>query len=108
METKTDNTKETLEGYVVDIACLRTMPSARVGEAAKEHTTECSLMGHCIESGYGLVDKDGKIKLLDPKATTHVVEALMKTSREKGTRLRVEREGKSGKMETVSVSEVVD
>ncbi|MFD2512468.1 hypothetical protein ACFSRY_01205 [Pontibacter locisalis] len=57
METKTETTKETLEGYVVDIACLRTIPSVRLGEAAKEHTTECSLMGHCMESGYGLVEK---------------------------------------------------
>ena len=93
---------------MVDIACLRTMPAERTGEAAKKHSTACALMGHCIESGYGLVDDEGRMTLLDPKATRHVVEALMKTSKEKGVRLRVEREGKAGEMETVSVREVVD
>ncbi|GAB3833780.1 hypothetical protein [Pontibacter rugosus] len=108
METKPDRLRETLEGYVVDIACLRTTPVTRIGEAARVHSTACALMGHCIESGYGLVDDNGKITLLDPKATKHVIEALVKTSKEKGARLRVEREGKAGEMETVSVREAVD
>ncbi|MDX5423533.1 hypothetical protein [Pontibacter virosus] len=58
METKPDHLKETLEGNVVAISCLRTIPSAQTGEAAKEHSTACALMGHCIESGYGLVDSN--------------------------------------------------
>lgn len=108
MEAKSDNATETLEGYVVDIACLRTIPAAKIGESAKMHTTACALMGHCIESGYGLVDDNGKMTLLDPKATKHVVEALISTSKEKGVRLRVMREENDGAMETVSVEEVED
>ncbi|ARS38139.1 hypothetical protein [Pontibacter actiniarum] len=107
MEKKTEDIRENLEGYVVDIACLRTIPSAQIPDKARTHTTACALMGHCIESGYGLVDNNDKITLLDPKATKHVVETLMKTSKEKGARLHVVRERKGGGMETVSVREVV-
>ena len=96
--------KETLEGYVVDIACLRTMPASRLSEKAKEHTTACALMGHCIESGYGLIDEENKMVLLDAVATPWIVALLKKTDTEKGVRLRVDREAKEGKMETTKVS----
>ena len=93
----------------MDIDCLRTISSAKIRESAKTHTTACTLMGHCIESsGYGLVDDNGKMTLLDPKATKHVVEALMKTTKEKGVRLRVALEEKDAGVETVSVNEVED
>ena len=96
--------KETLEGYVVDIACLRTMPASQLSAQAKEHTTACALMGHCIESGYGLVDEKDKMVLLDSEATLWIVTLLKRTDKEKGVRLRVEREEKEGKMETIKVS----
>lgn len=108
MADKTKVEKETLEGYVVDIACLRTAPSYGLEEMAEEHTTACALMGHCIESGYGLVRKDGSMTLLDPKATPHVVWALTQASTERGAWLRVERQQNGDKMETVSALEVVD
>lgn len=96
--------KETLEGYLVDIACLRTMPASRLSDKAKEHTTACALMGHCIESGYGLVDEENKMVLLDSEATLRVVTLLKRTDTEKGVRLNVEREEQEGKMETTKVS----
>lgn len=94
-----------MEGHVVDVACLRTIPSSQIGEEAKSHTTACALMGHCMESGYGLVGPDGRVALLDPKATPHVVSVLNHTTVERGVWLRVEREQKGEKMETQSVSE---
>ena len=97
--------KETLEGYVVDIACLRSMPAAKLGEQAIEHTTACALMGHCIESGYGLIDEENKMVLLNSEATPRIVDLLKKTDTEKGVRLKVEREEKEGKMKTTKISE---
>lgn len=96
--------KEILEGYVVDIICLRNMPASQYSEQAKEHTTACALMGHCMESGYGLVGEQNKLVVLDPKATPWVVALLKKTDKEKGVRLQVEREAKEGKMETTKIS----
>ena len=95
--------KEVLEGYVVDIICLRHMSPAQYTEQAKGHTTSCALMGHCVESGYGLVGDNNKLVVLDPKATPWVVALLKKTNNEKGVRLKVEREENDKEMETVKV-----
>ena len=95
--------KEVLEGYVVDAICLRHMSPSQYTEQAKKHTTACALMGHCIESGYGLVGEQNRLVVLDPKATPWVVALLKKTDKEKGVRLRVEREKKDEEMETAKV-----
>ncbi|MEX2336808.1 MAG: hypothetical protein WD555_06020 [Fulvivirga sp.] len=95
--------KETLEGYVVDIACLRNIPALQLSKRAKEHTTACALMGHCIESGYGLVDIENRIMLLDSEATPRIVGLLKETTMEKGVQLKVEREKQKGKMKTTKV-----
>ena len=95
--------KEVLEGYVVDIICLRHMSPSQYTEQAKKHTTTCALMGHCVESGYGLVGDNNKLVVLDPKATPWVVALLKKTDMEKGVRLKVEREENEKEMETVKV-----
>ena len=97
---------ETLDGYVVDLICLRKYPADAYAERAKEHTQACALEGHCIESGFGLVSDDGRVGLLDPAATPQVVEAVRGSEREAGIRLRVRREEQEGEMQTVAVSEV--
>lgn len=96
--------KEVLEGYVVDIICLRKMSPSNYTADAKEHTTACAIMGHCVESGYGLAGEENDLKLLDPKATPLVAELLTKTDQAKGVRLKVERQQKNEEMETVKVS----
>lgn len=100
-----DNHKETLEGYLIDIACIRTSPVAKLPERAKEHTKACALMGHCMESGYGLVNKQGKLAILDDEATPKIAALLQSTESEKGIWLQVECFEKDGKMETLSVRE---
>ena len=97
---------EVLEGYVVDVACLRKYPCDDWPDRAREHTTKCALMGHCIESGYGLVADDGRATLLDQSATPHVVNALGRSGRERGIRLRVTREREEHEMRTTRVSEI--
>jgi hypothetical protein len=99
-------TREVLEGYVVDQACLRKYPQDELLERARVHTTECALMGHCVESGYGLVNEEGRPLLLEPASTTQVVEALRGTSREHGVRLRAMREMQEKEMRTTQVDEV--
>ena len=98
--------REVLEGYVVDQACLRKYPQDELLERARVHTTECALMGHCMESGYGLVDEDGRALLLEPSSTTQVVEALRSTEKERGVRLRATREMQENEMRTTGVAEV--
>lgn len=93
--------EEILEGYVVDIACLRKYPRAELAARARGHSRECGMMGHCIESGFALVDEAGGVALLDPAATPKVVSALEATDREKGIRMRATRRpDQDGHMET--------
>lgn len=101
-----ESRRETLEGYVVDQACLRKYPQDELLERAREHTTRCALMGHCMESGYGLVNNEGRPLLLEAAATNQVVEALQSSSRERGVRLRAVREMQDGAMHTRRVEEV--
>lgn len=98
--------REVLEGYVVDQACLRKYPQDELLERARVHTTECALMGHCMESGYGLVNDEGRPLLLEPSSTTQVVEALRSTEQGRGVRLRATREMQEKEMRTTRVDEV--
>lgn len=101
-----DTLRETWVGYVIDIACVRKSPSAELLDRASVHTTECALMGHCIESGFALVDYDGGIHLLEPAATTEVVEELRRTGVGEGLRLQVTRQLDGQEMRTVEVRRV--
>ena len=67
---------ENLSGYVVDIICLRLYPQNELLERAKVHTRKCSLAGHCTESGFGLVDEEGRMSLLDPNATPQLLDVI--------------------------------
>lgn len=99
--------KEVLEGYVVDLACIRTTPYTDLQKFSREHSIDCGLMGHCIESGYGLIDNEGKIQILDSKATSNVVSILEnKRNNKKGIKLHVEREIENGRMHTTNVIEI--
>ncbi len=97
---------EEVTGYVVDVGCIRKWPRERMGEWAREHTRACALMGHCLESGYGLVDEEGRIALLDSAATLKVVDAVRASERERGIRLRASRRAHGDKMETEIVEEI--
>lgn len=102
MSTRT----ETAEGYVVDIACIRKYPQAELIERARAHTKECALMGHCAESGYGLVSDTGSVALLEPAATPGVLDAIRGSDREQGIKLRATREMQGEEMRTTGVEEV--
>ena len=97
---------ETLEGYVVDQACLRKYPQDELLERARQHTKKCALMGHCMESGYGLVNEEGRPLLLEPAATPAVVGAIHGSDRDHGIRLRATRQMQDSEMRTVSVEEI--
>ena len=100
--------KEVFEGHVVDVACVRKYPRSELAGRAREHTRECVLMGHCIESGYALVSEDGGLLLLDDDATLRVVDAVRKAAHDRGIRLRARRTFREGKMHTTDVEVVED
>ena len=95
--------EEQLEGYVVDIACLRKYASGEVQSRARAHTRSCLLMGHCVESGYGLVGGDGTVTLLDTQATPLVVGAVKTCPSEDRIHLTVHRRRKDGEMVSCDV-----
>ena len=94
---------ETVEGYVVDIACIRKYARDELLERARTHTRACSTMGHCIESGYGLIDERDRVYVLDAKATPQVLDAIERSEQDRGIRLRVTRTMENGEMETANV-----
>jgi hypothetical protein len=97
---------ETLEGYVIDVGCIRKNARDELLGKARTHTQECALMGHCIESGYGLVTEDDRLTILDSEATPKIVHTVEESSTEEGIRLRVKREERDGSMETDSLKEI--
>lgn len=97
---------ETAEGYVVDVACIRKYPRDELLARSREHTRACGLEGHCAESGYGLVDEQGRLALLDAEATPKVLAAIRSSDHDKGIRLRATRQMASEQMQTSMVEEV--
>lgn len=73
--------QETVEGFVVDIACWHKYSRDELLDKSRVHGKHCSLMGHCLESGYNLVNADG-LSLLDPAATAQAVEAIRRSDRQ--------------------------
>lgn len=99
--------EEQVEGFVVDIACLRKYPQRELLTRAREHSKECALMGHCVESGYGLIDEGKELHLLEPASTPQVVTAIRGSSRDRGIRLQATRKpAEDGTMRTSSVREI--
>lgn len=97
---------ETIEGYVIDSACVRKNARGDLLSKGRGHTRQCALMGHCIESGYGIVSEDDRLTILDPKATPKVVGVIEESDTEAGIKLRATREERDGKMETTKVEEL--
>lgn len=98
--------QEILEGYVIDQACIRKYPQDELLERARAHTKECALMGHCMESGYGLVNEEGRPLLLEPASTPEVVDAIRRSGRSEGIRLRASRQMQDEEMRTTRVDEL--
>jgi len=97
---------ETVEGYVIDVGCVRKNARENLHEAARTHSRDCALMGHCVESGYGIVTDDDRLTVLDAAATPAVVDVVRDSDTEEGIRLRVRRERQDDEMATTSVEEV--
>lgn len=89
----------------MDGGCIRKNAREELLEKAREHTRECALMGHCIESGFGVVTEDDRLTMLDAEATRKVVDAVEASDAREGIRLRVTRERRDGRMETTAVEE---
>lgn len=104
--TRDPMSTETLDGYVIDTGCIRKNPRDELLEKARTHTRECALMGHCVESGYGIVTDEDRLTVLDPEATPKIVNTVVESDTEEGIRLRVQREAQNGSMETTSVEEI--
>jgi hypothetical protein len=62
-------------------------------------------MGHCMESGYAVIDDDGMPHLLDSHATPHVVAALTHSDRQQCAYIAAHRTSREGEMVTDNVAE---
>lgn len=91
-------------GVLVDLACARAWPREELLERARAHPTSCSLAGEAVESGFGLVDYDGRLIVLELAATTAVVRHLLDADVETGLRILVRSEPQDGQVTTVDVA----
>lgn len=98
---------ESIDGYLLDIACVRKYPPTELLERARKHTRECALEGHCIESGYAIVSDKGGITLLDSAATAYVVRALLESDLSTDIRCRVTRTSQPGESPQTTGVEIV-
>ena len=97
---------ETVDGCVIDVGCVRKNTRDELLEKARTHSRECALMGHCIESGYGIVTEDDRLTVLDSEATPKIMNTVEESDTKEGIQLRVQREEQDGSMETTSVEEI--
>lgn len=101
-----NGSRESAAGFVLDIACVRKYPQGELVDKAKAHASQCSLMGHCIESGYALVREDGSMTLLDAAATPLLVRILTDSAKATGVAAEVTRELRDGDMQTIAAREI--
>jgi len=97
---------ETLSGYVMDAECVRKSPVDEVLDRARAHSRDCGLMGHCAESGFVLVDENGRAAFLDDEATVPVLDAIRRSGKDSGIRLRAFRKRAGENMHTSHVEEI--
>lgn len=96
---------EPLEGYVIDVGCIRKNPRGELLKQARTHSSDCALMGPCVESGYGIVTDNDQLTVLDTEATPKVVDTVEESNTDEGIRLRVQREEQDGTVETIRIEE---
>jgi hypothetical protein len=94
---------EILEGFVVDIRCVRLWPHDEVRVRAREHARECLLKGAHMETGYALITDEGSAVLLDTDATPLIIDVLQQLTNRTGICVRAEREWDGERMKTVLV-----
>lgn len=82
---------ETVDGILMDNMCIGKF-KAKGYDGAKTHTKTCALMEPCKDSGYAIINEDGKVVKLDSKGNELAVKALEGTDKEK--ELTVSAEGK--------------
>ena len=97
---------ENLSGYVLDARCARKSPQNELVNRAKAHSRACGLMGHCIESGFVLIDENGAVSFLDDEATLMVIDEIRRSDKDCGIRLRAVREREGEKIRTSHVEEI--
>lgn len=95
---------EKLEGYVVDMHCVRTWPQAELQKRARKHPVECAR--EHLETGFCIVN--GCAVPLDMQATPLILRALNETTKSIGLRLHLTRKSADNGMETVFVEEAID
>lgn len=105
-DTKETMASETVEGYVIDVGCIRKNARDELLKKARTHSRECSLMGHCVESGYGIVTEADRLIVLDSEATPKIVTTVKESDTAEGIRLQAQREKQDGSMETTSIEEI--
>lgn len=94
--------RETLEGYLVEVDSFRSEPGDPLTRA-RAHGRDRLLAGLGRDATYGLVIDDGRLKLLDAAARSHIEGAVHANPHTRGIRVRVERAERGGSMHTTAI-----
>lgn len=95
---------EFLEGWLIDLRCLRRLSPRDYLTAARRHSRDCAL--NRLEAGYAVVDAEGRALVLDSAATPRVWRAARASHCSNGIRLRVRREHSAQAWVTDAVTEL--
>lgn len=67
--SKSDGKRQTVTGYLVDVACASENASHPEPGFAAKHTKDCLQMPDCERSGYAILTEDNKIIRLDKQSS---------------------------------------
>src|SRR5579859_5260193 len=78
--------KETVEGYLVDLACVN-QRSAELATLGPKHTKRCLTMPQCERSGYAVLSQDLRVFKFDAAGNEEAKKLIASSRREKGYRI---------------------
>ncbi len=78
--------KQTIEGYLVDIACA-TQRSSELATLGPQHTKKCLTMAQCERSGYAVLSRDLKTFKFDASGNEKAKLLIASSKREKDYRI---------------------
>ncbi len=80
------NKKQTVQGYLVDNACI-SLRSSELAMLGPKHTKKCLMMPQCERSGYAVLTADQKIFKFDPAGNEKAKKLIASSKREKDYRV---------------------
>lgn len=81
--------KQTINGYLVDVACASENMQKPKADFGMKHSKQCLQMPECTESGYGILTPDNKFTKFDKASNEQVQKFIADTDHDKDWKVTV-------------------